>query len=123
MSPEPGFQVATDHLRNFAKSLHTEGERYTQLAPPVPSFSGSNYVPGVGLPPLGLFFAGSYNSASSVAQEAIRELGKALDSACTGLNTVADNYFKFIEAPTRSAGQPRPPAVAALPSAALHRGL
>jgi hypothetical protein len=34
MSPEPGFQVATDHLRYFAKSLHTEGERYTQLVQP-----------------------------------------------------------------------------------------
>ena len=108
MSPEPGFQVATDHLRNFAKSLYTEGERYTQLAPSAPSFSGLDNVPIVGLPLLGLLFAGSYNSASSVAQEAIRELGKALDSACTGLNTVADNYFKAEQTNARNTHKVHP---------------
>jgi hypothetical protein len=91
---EPGFMVAANHLKDFASNgFGTASGRYGKHTTGLPKFEGSDYIPMVGLPLVGLLFAGDYNSVTDTISTAFGEMKRVTGDADTKLTSTANAYI------------------------------
>lgn len=89
---EPGFKVAAEHLTNFAQAFTHAGGRYDEHVQGLPKFEGSDLIPMMGMPLLGLGFASDHNSVIDTISNAFSEMKRVTEDTGSKLVTTAKTY-------------------------------
>jgi hypothetical protein len=106
---EPGFKVAAEHLINFAHAFTHAGGRYDEHVKGLPKFEGSDLIPMMGMPLLGLGFASDHNSVLDTISTAFSEMKRVTEDTGAKLVTTANTYVAAEQKSKQAAQNARHP--------------